>query len=257
MYARDTFVEHPLREGLLRTANWGGFHAALLIGAALFFARSNPHRWRMALWLAVSLAAVAGGLRFFPRYYLALLPPLCLIAARGLAGERRRWVMAAAALALAVPAVRFGSRHAAVALERPQGMRDLALFEDCRRAALLLGSMAPPGGTLFVWGYRPELNVLAAMPGAGPFLDSQPLTGVLADRHLTASAPSAPALAAQNRMRLASTRPHFIADGLGPLNPALAITAFPDLAAWLADYEPAGRTRGTLLYRRRAAAGVR
>ena len=63
-------------------------------------------------------------------------------------------------------------------------MRDLALWADCREAAAKIRSLAHPA-TRFVWGYRPELNVLAGLRGATRFLDSQPLTGVLADRHLT------------------------------------------------------------------------
>ena len=133
-------------------------------------------------------------------------------------------------------------------------MRDLALWADAREAAEKIRAMARPGDTLFVWGYRPELNVLAGLPGASRFLDSQPLTGVIADRHLTSSAPAAPELAARHRRELASARPGVIADGLGPLNPALAITGYADLRGWLADYELVAETRGVRIYRRRAGA---
>jgi hypothetical protein len=134
-------------------------------------------------------------------------------------------------------------------------MRDLALFTDAREAAAEIRRMARPGDTLLVWGYRPELNVMAGLPGATRFIDSQPLTGVIADRHLTVSTPSAPALAARFRRELAGTRPTFIADGLGKLNPELGIERYADLREWLDQYEPVGETGGVRIYVSRWAPG--
>lgn len=248
-YARETFLEHPLREGVRRTLNWAGFHAALAAGAGVFFFRAHPLRGRFGWWLALSLAAVCAGARFFPRYYLALLPVMTVAAARGwlLLPRRRAAILAAAALM--VPALRFGTRHVAIWRGDPSAMRDLALFEDCRRAARKIHALARPGDTLFVWGYRPELNVLAGLPGATPFLDSQPLTGVLADRHLRVSVATLPELARRNRLELQKSSPTFIADGLGTLNPRLAITQYPDLRTWFSRYELVAQTAATRIYR--------
>jgi hypothetical protein len=251
-YARDTFVEHPLREGIRRTLNWAGFHAALVVGTALFFARPHVLRRRMAVWLAISLVAVSAGARFFPRYYLALLPVMAITTARGWLLLPRRWAVLVCAATLVVPTVRFGARHVAIWRGDPAALRDLALFEDCRQAAGRLREMAKPGDTLFVWGYRPELNVLAGLPGGTPFLDSQPLTGVMADRHLEVSLPTLPELARRNRMWLRQTSPTFIADGLGMLNPNLAINRYEDLRSWLSQYEVVAETRFTRIYRLRA-----
>jgi hypothetical protein len=41
-------------------------------------------------------------------------------------------------------------------------------------------------------------------------------------------------------------------DGLGPYNPRLAITEYADLREWLANYREAGRTAGTVIYRRKS-----
>jgi hypothetical protein len=251
LYSSDTFVADPIAEGLKRTANWAGFHAALVIFAAVYFARKDSQRWRLAAWLVVGLAMVAAGVRFFPRYYFALLPVVVIAAARGVCLVRRRWAALILVTALAVPAVRFGSRHVATLLGEPGAMRDLAMWAECRRAAAEIRPLARPGDTLFVWGYRPELNVLAEMPGATPFLDSQPLTGVIADRHLQSAKPTAPALAERNRRRLLDTRPTFIADGLGPYNPALAITRYSDLRGWFSQYRFVAETPGFRIYRRR------
>jgi hypothetical protein len=102
---------------------------------------------------------------------------------------------------------------------------------------------------LLVWGYRPDIFAYTRMPAGSRFLDSQPLTGVLADRHLTSSDAAAPELAARNRQELIQTRPTWIVDGLGPLNPALAITNYPDLGEWLANYRKVSSTRYTIIYR--------
>lgn len=251
LYSRQGLYADPLREGLVRTLNWAGFHAALVMGAALYFFRKEEGRWKLLAWVMAGLVMTVAGLRFFPRYYFALLPVLTIAAARGLSLPRRPWVTALLVLALAVPAVRFGARHIATLQEDPRAMRDLALWSDARDAALLIRKLAGPEDTLLVWGYRPEINVLSGLPGATRFLDSQPLTGVIADRHLTDSTPAAPELAARHRQELLASEPTFIADGLGPLNPRLAIGEYVELRDWLSRYEAVGESKGVRIYRRR------
>jgi hypothetical protein len=95
------------------------------------------------------------------------------------------------------------------------------------------------------------LNALASLPPGTRFLDSQPLTGVIADRHLTSSRPTFAEIAATHRKELTWTRPTWIVDGLGPLNQALAIAQFQDLSDWFADYQEVARTKSTVIYRRR------
>lgn len=249
MYSRDTFLGQPLLEGLRRTANWMGFHAGLLVGGGLAL-REEPGRRKWIVWLGCALVAVVAGFRFFPRYYLLLLPVVALLGARGLARGGRRWLL----LLLLVPLVRFGPRYGELAMDlaagRPHVWRDLAMEQDAREAAALLDG---PGRVL-VWGYRPEIYVFSGKAPGTRFLDSQPLTGVLADRHLTSGEVSAPEVAAANRAELRGSSPEWVVDGLGPYNPALAITAYPDLREWLSNYEVRGRTGGSVVYRRR---GVR
>ena len=251
VYSRHTLVADPVREGLLRTVNWAGFHLGLVIAAAVYFLRRDPQRLRLAAWIALALVMVAAGARFYPRYYFALLAPMVIVAARGACLVRSRCLMAALTLTLVVPAVRFGSRHIGTLRQEPAAMRDLVMWAECREAAAAIRARASAGDTLFVWGYRPELNVLAGLRGATRFLDSQPLTGVIADRHLTSPQPAFEELARRHRRELAGTAPTFIADGLGPYNPALAITRYEDLRAWFENYEMAAETKGFRIYRRR------
>ncbi len=239
-YAASPFVTNPFTNGLLRTANWLGFHSALVAGSLWRIP------WRFVLWIAISLLAVALGLRFFPRYYLQLLPPLCLTAAYGAARlPLRRWAVLALLL---IPLIRFAPRYVTVAEAKPWA--DTALDLDSRHAAALLQPLIHPGDTLFIWGYRPELWVYTRLPDATRFLDSQPLTGVPADRHLTQSEPIDRTAPAAARQELARSTPTFIADGLSLYNPKLSIANYPELRPWFAQYREVARTAGTVLYRR-------
>ena len=230
--------------GITRTLNWAGFQAALIMAAAI--ATRKEKAWRMSAWVALCFVAVAAGWRFFPRYYFQLLPALALLAARGyvLAGRARGCILCL----LLIPLIRFGPRYVTLANDlthdREPEWSDLVLSQDGRAAADRLER----SGTLLVWGYRPEIFADTRMRAGTRFLDSQPLTGVLADRHLVSSEASAPELAARNRRALTQTKPDWIVDGLGPLNPALAITRYAELADWLADYREVGRTKYTVIY---------
>ena len=247
LYAGSPFEANPVVNGAIRTLNWMGFHAAAVIAAGWFLWRRGPgvRRAPWSLWLVISLIGVAAGMRFFPRYYFILLPVVVLMAARGfvLLGRRREWL----ALVLLIPATRFGPSYVA-ALTDP-AWRDIGMDRDSRAAAAMVRRMAGPGDTLFVWGYRPEIYIYTRLPAATMFLDSQPLTGVPADRHLTGSEPVETEAASRRRAMLARTDPTFVLDGLGPFNPRLAIGAYPDLREWFSHYREAARVGQTVIYR--------
>ena len=250
LYSRSTFLDHPILAGITKTLRWMGFQAALVLGAAwLLWKERTRESWRMAAWAMLSLVAVCAGWRFFPRYYFQLLPPMAMMAARGYAllGRKRALLL----LALLIPLVRFGPRYVALARDLDHQWSDLSMEQDSRLAAARVSEIAAPGDTLLVWGYRPDVFVYTRLAAATKFLDSQPLTGVIADRHLTSSETSDPALASRNRQGLTRARPTFIVDGLGPFNPTLAIANYPDLRAWLSQYRELARTRTSIIYRRR------
>ena len=92
--------------------------------------------------------------------------------------------------------------------------------------------------------------MLAGLPPGTRFLDSQPLTGVIADRHLNSAEVTFPELAARNRAALTWSHPTD-SRRAWPLNPRLAIAAYSDLAPWLSGYERIAETKATVLYRRR------
>lgn len=252
LYAADTFLAEPWKNGLVRTLNWMGFHAAAVAAAAWFFVKTVRAGDRRAVlrwggWLALALMGVAAGLRFFPRYYLLLLPVVALMAARGFATLGRARL--AVGLLLIVPVARFGPTYVA-AVANPH-WRDIAMDQDSRAAAAIIRKTARPGDTLFVWGYRPELFVYSGLRAGSIYLDSQPLTGVPADRHLTQSTPVETTESSRRRAQFAEfCRPDIVADGLSAYNPNLAMTRYPELAEWLRRYALVGRTSQTAIYRR-------
>ncbi|MBC8167600.1 MAG: glycosyltransferase family 39 protein [Bryobacteraceae bacterium] len=248
-YSRDTFVTNPFSEGIRRTVSWMAFHLTISVGAAVCLIRER--NWKLLAWLGLSLIAVCGGLRFFPRYYFALLPVMTVVGARGLLLLPVRWRLGVCALLL-IPLVRFGPRYFQT---EAASWSDTALMEDSRRCSQILKSASRPGDKLFVWGYRPDVYVFSELPAATMFLDSQPLTGVLADRHLSNSQPTFPDIGIQNRRNLTRETPEFIVDGLGPLNASLAISGYENLRGWLRQYEELAHTRTTVIYRRRASLG--
>ncbi|HLI82527.1 MAG TPA: hypothetical protein VKV17_01350 [Bryobacteraceae bacterium] len=154
------------------------------------------------------------------------------------------------ALLLLIPVMRFGPRYLWLAAGGTE-WADTLMDRDSRKVAALTRSLAHKGDTLFVWGYRPELYVYTRMPAATIFLDSQPLTSVPADRHLTDATPLETAAARTRRAELAQTHPAFVIDGLSLYNPRLAMSRYPELRAWLTQYREAGRTATSIIYMRR------
>ena len=249
LYAAGTFVASPLANGVQRTLNWAGFHAAILVAAALGF-KSEKQRWKFAAWALLSLAAVTAGERFFARYFLQLLPVAVMASAAAMRPAQARKREAIVLILLLVPLVRFGPEYIQLMMWGPAPWRDVAMDQDSRAAARKAVALTSPQDTIQVWGFRPEVYVYTNRHCASRFLDSQPLTGVPADRHLTDSTPVAAELAKANRAELALSRPTLILDGLGLYNPNLAITKYPDLEAWLSNYRQVGRTGTFIIYKR-------
>jgi hypothetical protein len=251
IYAEGSPVLNPLKTGLTRTSHWIGFHAALVAGAVYGLVRiSRKDRNLLLAWIGLSFAAVCLGTRFAPHYFLQLLPPLVVAASQGIVLAVRAYPKRASALLIAlllVPFIRFGPRYSLLALDnlshRETNWSDVVMDLDSQHAAAKIRSLAHPGDTLFVWGYRPDLYVYTRMSSDSLFWDSQPLTGVPADRHLWATNAIYSGPAAANRRELIRSHPTFIVDGLSPFNPKLSPSVFPDVRRWMASYTLVDRTK--------------
>src|SRR5262249_15514769 len=137
VYSANTFVDVPRQEAVLRTLNWVGFHSSMVAGAVWYWwKRRGEGSTRAFVWLVISLAGVAAGLRFFPRYYFQLVPVMALVGARGIA--QMKWP-AAALLLLLIPFARFGPRYVILANDlihrREHNWVDLAMNQDSRAAS--------------------------------------------------------------------------------------------------------------------------
>ncbi len=258
LYSRSP---RPVSAGFKSLMNWTGFHAALALATAVYFARKSAERRALAIWFAVSFAGTAIGLRFAPRYLDQLLPPLWILGARGVVLLRseskpavlRAALMIALGIALTVPAIRFGPRYFLLARDELAGVPhrwiDVLMDQDTQAAARLITGSSQPGDTVFIWGYRPGLIAYTRLAAGSRIWDSQPLTGVPADRHFLSDQPLAPQWAAEIRKELIASRPTFVSDGLSFFNPKLDPHRFPEVAHWLENYCVIGSTTMTVVYR--------
>jgi hypothetical protein len=163
---------------------------------------------------------------------------------QGRSPDPTRWLLLTVVIVvLAVPLVRFAPRYISLT-----NWNDLALDEDSRAISQIALANAPQRASLFVWGYRPEIYVYTRLHPATRFLESQAMTGVPADRHLTQSTVVLTAGTHEAREQLAQARPDVLIDSLSLYNPALAMDRYPELRPWLAGYRVAGRTKGSIVY---------
>jgi hypothetical protein len=258
LYTRGSATAGTFGLGVKRSADWLAFHAALLAGVSVVSRdQSRDERFKLGVWFVFSAAALLLGNHFAPRYFFQLLPVMVIAGARGVVlGLERYGRAAAAALAvlLLVPLVRFGPRYAELALDNLEHRRiawsDVAMDIDSQRAADIINARKRPGDTLFVWGYRPDLYVYTRLVPPELFWDSQPLDGVPADRHLQSSLASSDVAVRENRALLVASKPRFVVDGLGLLNPGLRPQNFPEVAEWLRNYRLIGETRLCRIYER-------
>jgi hypothetical protein len=258
LYARNSPVAHPLLTGFSRTANWLGFHSALAAATAVCLVKIEAReRIKLSAWIALSFVAVCLGTRFAPHYFLQLLPPLVIAASRGIVlalQARRTLARVILGALLLVPLIRFSPHYVTLAFDdaihRQPQWSDVVMDLDSQRAAAQIRDLARPGDTLFVWGYRPDLYVYTHMSSDCRFWDSQPLTGVPADRHLSATNAIYGGPAAENRVQFARSHPTFIVDGLSLLNPRLSPQVYPELRLWLKQYRLVARTKLSLVYKR-------
>ena len=263
LYAGAPPGDSPVESALVRLRNWDGFHAALILAAAWYWLRAEKKdsiAARTLLWAAISLGAAGLGWRFSPHYLNQLLPPLAIAGAHGVwiltrephAAMRRIGASLMAATAL-IAMIRFGPRYFLLAADdlagRSHPWRDVALDQESRQASALIGTFSKPGDTIFIWGYRPNLVVYTRLPVVSRMWESQPLTGVPADRHLRNATSVDPNWARQNRAELTRSSPSIIVDGLSAYNPRLNIANYDDLASWFKNYCLAGRAGRTTVYR--------
>jgi 4-amino-4-deoxy-L-arabinose transferase-like glycosyltransferase len=261
-----TFTNHAIVHvfwdaGVLYTLAFMGACLPLVIGAAMAF-RDHDGLWanktseRMALFglLAASALGAAAGARFYPHYYIQLVPPLALLAAphyaqlwRERAKPRYRFLrprviytwLAITIIAFAISHWWFLSRH-----------------REPSETARYLSEHSAPDDRIFVWGRSAaEVYLHARRRPACRYVLTFPLTGFVFGGEL-------PDLDTRNRIvpgawtaleeDFRKHPPVYIADLYSGPNAQFPASTFPVLATFLAErYRPVARTAEGVVYRMR------
>ncbi len=171
MVARQAGWLDSSREGALALAHFLGL-PMVFAGFALA-APGPPERARerrfVVLWLAATLVAASLGARFYKGYFVAVAPPLVLLAAApwGLLGGQLRmpnWARALALTLLAPLVVRQG-----LIVEAQRSDRGMAHDRGGRAIAEYVVANTTPDATIWVWGWHlwdvyPLANRMSASP---------------------------------------------------------------------------------------------
>jgi hypothetical protein len=217
---------------------WGGRQVDLLAFAALTL---------------VSAVGVAASGRFFPHYYIALVPPLSLLAAPVLAHlwraassrPRIRLLAQASQIWIAAAAVVFLVQHT----------RQLGRLDTDTEEGRYLREHTAPGDRIFVWGRAPRVYLDARRRAASRYIHTFPLTGHIFGPRLagveTRSRVHAGAWA-NLRADFEQHPPLYIIDLEVPPGGLYPAVEFPDLAAILSsDYEQVATLAASVVYKRR------
>jgi hypothetical protein len=234
--------------------------AARLLSRPSASTPEGPLSWLTAGWLAVSLAAITVGGRFFGHYFHQATAPLAVLAAPAAADlwRRRRHLVTAW---VGVPVVAFflvGVFHTRVMAAVGEPDPDYAAM------AKYVGLHSGPRDPIVVWGNSPVLYFDAERPLGSRFVFSNYLTGMSpatatqTDPHVDASANIVPESWDMFAADMASRRPVLFVDlsagnvaGYGKFPPR----RFPRLEAILErDYVVLGEVEGGRILTRRADA---
>ena len=247
--------------GLLYTLAFVGACLPLLLGAAMAY-RDKDNLWadksaeRTALLglVAASAVGVAAGARFYPHYYIQLIPPLALLAAPHYArlwsgrAQSRHWLLRPGITYtwLALTVIAFLISHSLTLSQQR---------EPSETGRYLLEHSAP-GDRIFVWGYSSGKIYLDAQrrPACRYFL-TFPLTG----RVFGGSPPGVdtrkwiiPGAWATLEEDFAKHPPKYIVDLKSNVDSRYKVQAFPILARLLAErYQSVAQTAEAMIYRMR------
>lgn len=243
--------------GLLFTLAFAGACLPLLLGATAAY-RDADGIWRgksaertalLGLLVASALGAAAGA-RFYPHYYIQLIPPLALLAAAsyarlwsGQASPIRWWQRPALTyIWLGLTVVAFSIAH----------WRELARQRELTESGRFLLQHSNASDRIFVWGQTPKIYLDAHRRPASRFVVTFPLTGYIfggftgIDTHNRI----VPGAWTELEQDFNKHPPAYIVDVQVPQkNAQYPVGHFPFLARLLADkYRPVARTAEGVIY---------
>jgi hypothetical protein len=233
----------------------------LLIGAALAY-RDDHGVWtgkgaeRTAFFglLAASAVGTAAGGRYYPHYYIQLIPPLALLAAPHYArlwsgrAQSRHWLLRPAVTYawLAVAVVAFLIAHWLGLASR---------HNKPTEAGRYLSEHSAADDRIFVWGQKPEFYLDARRRPASRYILTLLLTGYDGRKNVDTRHRIVPAAWTTLEQDFRKHPPAYIIDLHSNPGARYPVRDFPILAKLLAEhYEPITRTAEGIIYRRRQTA---
>jgi 4-amino-4-deoxy-L-arabinose transferase-like glycosyltransferase len=176
-----------------RTLGYILFNLALWALAALAAARALDDDLAVAAWAACSLIGPPVGRRFFGHYFIQVLPPLSILAARGMKilGDRlsesraARLIARALILATFVSFFRFHHRTAILAYEAAVGARTrwseswgmTKREREVQQVAQFVRDRIGSGQPLYIWGYALDVYWRSGCRPASRYLTPYYVTG--------------------------------------------------------------------------------
>src|SRR5881392_1651172 len=258
----DHDVPHVFwQKGIVRTLAFLGACLPLVIGSIMacrdkseIWAGKMPERTALLGLLAASAIGAAAGARFYPHYYVQLVPPLALLAAPYYARfwsrkiEPPYWLLRPKVTCawLALTVIAFSVKQWA----------GLAPRRVPSEAGRYLFTHSAPADRIFVWGQTPEIYIDAHRRPACRYITTFPLTGYVFGGPI-------PGLDTRSRILpgawtnlerdFARHPPAYIVDVQpDPNSEQRPVKNFPILAKLLAErYEPVAQTAEGVIYRMR------
>src|SRR5438093_3779563 len=249
------------QKGIVRTLAFFGACLPLVIGSIMacrdkseIWAGKMPERTALLGLLAVSAIGAAAGARFYPHYYVQLIPPLALLAGSSYARLWSRtiqpphWLMRPGVTYawLALTIIVFSIKH----------WTGLAPRRVPSEAGRYLFTHSDPADRIFVWGQSPEIYLDADRRPACRYITTFPLTGYVFGGPIPGFDTRSRILpGAWNTLEQDFARhpPTYIVDVQpDPKSAQYPVKNFPILAKLLAErYQPVAHTAEGVIYRMR------
>jgi len=250
-------------KGLENTLAFTAFCLPLTGGAWLGFrdaglwSETRSERNTLAALIVVSFIGAGSSGRFFPHYYIAVIPPCALLAAPWFAkvwrGEGRVQRIGRLTQAwLAATVLIFGIAH----------IRGLARQPVASEAGQYLLTHSSADDRIFVWGQTTRIYVDAHRRPASRYIATFPLTGLIfgeprpspTDPAIDTRARIVPGAWDNLRKDFAQHEPAFIVDTEAAPDAEYPVSEFPALAQLLSEkYKPVAVTGDGVIYKRDAS----
>jgi len=233
--------------------------------AAACYSTAVVDRWRrhraerdtLVCLLVVSAIGAAASGRFYPHYYIGVLPPLCVLAAAAASRvtfastSRSRWVRGIAIAWIVSAVVLTAVNQWVVGAREPERSE----------SALYIRAHSKPDDRVFVWGRMPRVYLDSDRRPASRYIDTFALTGRIFGpslKGIDTSARIVPGSWDQLREDFEDHPPTFIVDADSRDQAEYPVENFPWLAELLRkDYIAVALAVDGVIYRRRSAASSR